>query len=315
MANQIVYPLLNPVRMVPVSDPQYRQLDNDWYRNLVRSYQKPDNYAQKWLPGALVKMQFHANYGPVQIDLIRCDGSVITNVVPQAVETGLYDTGFVTYEAVFAPPSEAGYWYVLLKVGELGEAPEFETLEQLISEPQQSLSATAKNILTIDYKNDFNDQDIVFATGIIFTFCVEAVIGPLTPKSEKTLWEDQPLDLEVIEARPFRVFRFILGDAYGVPDWVADKMNRIFCCTNVILDGVQYTQVDGSEWEPQQADYIARQGWRTDIRQTKNRTSIVSENDNSPAESFAIVYNIDTRAFGTFNGNVSSNVLQITKVE
>lgn len=310
MANQLIIPFVNPIRFVPVGTPQYKQFDNDWYKNLVRSFEQPDNYAQKWIEGTPINLQFTSNFGPLQIDVIRCDRSLIASVVPVAVPTTLIPSGFTVWEATINPPApEEGTWYLLFKCGVA------ETLEQHISEPQQTVLASEPNIMTVQYRNSFNDQDVIFDTGIEFIFCVEAIIGHLQPKSKRTLWEDQPLNLKSIESIPFRQFPFILGGAPGVPDWVADKMNRVFCCDYVLLDGEQFTQAEDAEWVPNNTQFYPRQGMQTEIRPTQNRAALISENNNSPAESFAIVYNINTRAYGTITGTPSNDNLQITKVQ
>ncbi len=136
----------------------------------------------------------------------------------------------------------------------------------------------------------------------------------MTPKSNRTVWEDQPMNLTTIQGIPYREFQFLMGDSYGVPEYMADKMNRYFCLDNLQLNGVYYTQVSGASWERKEADLYARYGYSTDMRQQKNGVSLVGENNNSPAESFMVVYNINTRAFGTFNGNASDNIVQITEV-
>lgn len=314
MANQIYIPLINPVKFVPVGAQTYSNIDNDWFKNQIRNYEKPDNYAQKWIVGTPIKLQMHSNFGPVQINLIHCDGSAISASTPVAVITGFYDNGFTTWEFSIAPPAELGWWYMVLNVG-------FEeTFQQFISEPQQTLGVNiiagdTKNILTFEATNNINDQDVYFAGGLKLTSHVEGIIHKLVPKAKRALWEDQPLDLHTISAIPFREFEMVISDAYGVPDYMPDKLNRLMCCTTVKINGVEYTQVDGAEWEPTDAEYYARRGWKTTLRQADNRPSIVGENNGQIAELFAVVYNIDTKAFGTFNGNVSNNIMQITEVE
>lgn len=307
MANRIVIPDLNPVRMVPVGSPTRWNFRADWYANLIRSFQKPDNYAQKWITGTPVRFQLHANFGPLQFDVIDCQGAVISSGAPAAVVTDLYDTGMITYEISINPPAITGWWYVHLKVG-IGV-----TLEQFISEPQQTV-ANDVNVMKIEYYNSMNTLDVVFDTGIKFTACVEAIIGPISLKSKRTLWEDQPLNLKTIQAIPYPQFRFILGNAYGVPDYLAEKVNGMFCMDNLVLDGVRHTQVEGAEWEPASAEYYARQAWRTDVRPEQNISALIGENNESPATNFSIVYNIRTRAFGILTGNVSNSVLQVTEI-
>jgi len=129
------------------------------------------------------------------------------------------------------------------------------------------------------------------------------------------VWEDQPLNLTTINATPYLQPKLIVGSGGGVPDWVAEWINRIFCCDNTLANGLQYTAVDGSELEANEEDDYPMAGWSMDVRPTKNRYSIRGTNNNTPAENFFVVRNIDTTAFGTFNGNASANIIQVTEVE
>lgn len=308
MANQIIISDANPVRFVPVVTPEYRMYAGDLFSDWVLPYQKPDNYFQKWFSDTPIRLQFKANFGPLQIQILNCAGQIINTYVPVAKDTSLYDTGFTVYEVEFLPPAIAGTWYILVNAG-LGP-----TLIQHISEPQ-IVAAKSRTLMMVEYWHAFNAHNIVYRTGIKFRKVVEAVIADLQPKAVKTMWIDQPLNAKVIDAIPYRVFRFILGDAFGVPDYIADQMNIVFCHTHVFLNGVQHTQDEGAAWEATTADQYARAGWRTMVRLTNNTMALRGENNNSPAQVFAVVYNIDTRVFGTFNAPVGSNIMQVTKVE
>jgi hypothetical protein len=308
MANSIIIPHLLPIRFVPVGTPAYKTFFSDWYRNLVQYYEKPDDYFQKWIEGTIIRLQFQANFGPVQLQILDCSGKVLSIVPALAVATELYDTGFTTYEATFTPPVMAGTWFVLINAG-IGEG-----LQQFISEPQIT-PAHPRGLLTVKYSNSFNDDQVVFDTGIEFNMNVEAIISEFIPKAKATVWEDQPMNLRAIEAIPYQQFKLIVGNGFGVPDWVIDKLNRIVCCTDVFFDSIQYTRVAGAEWQPTRADRYARAGWRLDIQPTLNSAALRGENNFSPAQNFTIVYNIDTRVFGYFNGPAGSNIVQITAVQ
>lgn len=309
MAQQVIISPLNPVRFVPEGTPTAWNFYGDWYRNLVRSYQRPDNYAQKWLPSATeIRLQITANYGPVVIDLYSCHGQLLNSYNGVVKATGLYDTGFSTYEFVIPRPNISDWWYLRLKVG-------FDvTLLTWISEPQVSIPTTPE-IMTVRYSNTFNDQDIIFSTGIEFVTCVEAILDEYAPKVKQAVWEDQPLNLKTIAAVPYDQFKFVLGDGYGVPDYIAQKMNVIFACNKVFFDDVQFTRAEGSEWDATRTERYSRAGWRIDVRPTKNQLSLRGENNNNPAENFSVVYNINTKAFGLLTGQVSNAILQVTKVE
>lgn len=305
---QAYIPDLNPIRMVPEGIPGMPTFRNDWFKNQILSFQQQTHYYQKWLNGSDIYLQFTSNFSPVQLSILDCTGKTIQTYIPEPIITGYYNPQQTTYQIRFIPPVIDGIWYAQLNVG-------FdETLIRFISEPQQTVDSL-NNLMKIEYWHESNDQDIYFAGGLKFGIYVEAIRGQLTPKMRRSVWEDQPLNLRTIKSIPYQQFKFILGDSYGVPEYLGDKISRIFSCSNVLLNGVQFTQEEGAEWEVNAVELYPMFGYKTDIRPTKNVIGLQSDNNNPVAENFAVIYNIETKAFGTFNGNASSNIIQVTEVE
>jgi hypothetical protein len=303
-------PLLNPVRWVPKTTPIYKRFDNTLFYYLIRNFEQKVQYPQKWVEGDVIKLHIQSNHSPIQVDLIDCAGRGISSYTANVVPTTLVNPGFQTYEVqipVTGWDKKKTYQFIL-------NAGFDETLIQFESEYQQMLDSD-ENTLLFTYWNSFNKEDVVFDTGVKFDFRCEAFIQRPKPKSKRTLWEDQPLNLRTINAIPYVQPKLIVGSGKGVPDWVADKINRIFCCDNTLVNAMQYTAVDGAELEANEEENYPMAGWSMDIRPTNNKYSLRGTNSNSPAENFFVVRNIDTKAFGTFNGNASSNIIQVTEVE
>lgn len=308
--NFIDIPFLNPVKFVPREAPVYKQFDNTLFYYLISNFEQKVQYYQKWVDGDVINLHFQSNFGPIQVDLIDCKGQGIQSFPAAVVATELYNPGFQTYQVQIPITglSTRGAYQLILNAG-------FEdTLSQFESEPFQVL-ASAENTILFNYWNSYNKEDVVFDTGIKFNFRCEAFVQRMQPKSNRAVWEDQPLNLTTISATPYRQPKLVIGDGKGVPDWVADKVMRIFCCDNTLLNGKQYTAVEGAEMEPSEEENYPMAAWRMDIRESKNRYSLRGGNNNSPAENFFVVRNIDTKAFGTFNGNASGNIIQVTEVE
>lgn len=306
--NKVQIPFLNPIRFVPLGSTAIN-FDSDWFYNQIKYYETKIHYFQKWVFGDPIYLHLQSNFSPVQIDLLDCHGNTLNTYTFAVVPTAIVNPDLLVYECtVNVPVVDEGEYFFLLKIG--SDA----TLEQFISEPQY-FSDDSSNTLFYNYKNSYNKFDVVFSTGIQFGFRVEGSFGPLAPQSVDTVWQDQPLNLETIDSIPFRQFKLALGGIWGVPDWVIEKVNRIFSCDTVLIQDRQYTKADGAKWETIIADGYPLRGWKIDVRETKNLYSLVAENNFSPAEQFAVVFNIETKVFGTFNGNASNNVIQITKTE
>ncbi len=319
MADNIVdIPLACPVKFFPADDPEYPSFDYSPAIDIVPPQKRPVSYnnarqiyPQKWfndgITNDLIVIQISSTFSPVALDLLDCNGTVISTHVPTSPANPAIVAGWALYEWQLIPPISKRYYWKL-RVGDP------DTLEEFISEPQETINDKTKTLF-FRYKNTFNYFDIVFGTGIEFQFRCEGRIGRVQPKVKGADWEDQPLNLETIKAKPYRQFPLILGEDAGVADWVADKVNRILAMDTVFINGVQYTKPVEEEIVPQDIGVWPFSCWTTNIRQTKNRNSVRRQNGNTPAVFYLVTYNIDTRLFGTMNAPPSTNPITIVSVE
>lgn len=319
MADNIVdIPLACPVKFFPAEDPEYPSFDNAPAIDIVPPQKRPVSYnnarqiyTQKWfndgVTNDLIVLQISSTFSPVALDLLDCNGTVISTHVPASPANPAILAGWALYEWQLVPPQMKRYYWKL-RVGDP------DTLEEFISEPQETIKDKSKTLF-FKYKNSFNYFDIVFGTGIEFQFRCEGRIGRVQPKMKGADWEDQPLNLETIKAKPYRQFPLILGEDAGVSDWVADKVNRILAMDTDFINGIQYTKPVEEEMVPQDIGVWPFSCWTVTIRQTKNRNSVRRQNGNTPAVFFLVAYNIDTRLFGTMNAPPSTNPITIVSVE
>ncbi len=319
MADNIVdIPLACPIRFFPQEDPEYPSFDNAPAIDIVPPQKRPVSYndgrqvyTQKWfndgITNDIIALQISSTFSPVALDLLDCNGDVVNSYIPSSPSNPAILLGWALYEWQLNPPlMERYYWKLRVGVE--------DTLEVFISEPQETIKDKNKTLF-FKYKNSFNYFDIVFGTGIEFQFRCEGRVGRIQPKMKGADWEDQPLNLETIKAKPFRMFPLIIGEDAGVADWVADKVNCILAMDTDFINGIQYTKPVEEELQPQEIGVWPWTSWTVNIRQTKNRRSLRRQNGNSPAEFFLVTYNIDTRLFGTMNAPPSTNPITIVSVE
>lgn len=115
----------------------------------------------------------------------------------------------------------------------------------------------------------------------------------------------------MINSVPFDVFKFILGGWKGVPPWLIKKVNRIFGCSTLSLDGRLYTKEDGAAFEPNSLDGYPMSGWSINLREKLNRDSVVTENDVVIEGIAAAGILIDVKGFGMQNddgGNLYTEI-------
>jgi len=257
-------PKVNPVAFPAVDDPGYKNFDNSWFSEQIFSWEQQINYFQKWVTDDVITLQFLTDFDNPVVQLVNCQGKVLSTWPPAKKDTNLIGVDFSVYEVDISLLDREvdEVFYILITVG-TGE----EQLQR-ISEPQTILESETETVV-FEYWNDINDFDVIFDTGVSFRFRCEAIITQLDPLSKDTLWEDQILNLRVLSSKPYRQFKLKIGGSYGVPDWVIDKINRVFSCTTKYLNGIEYTKADGAKFEPNQAEYYPMRGWSVDIRETE----------------------------------------------
>lgn len=311
MDNIIELCLLNPVKLYVqdlVLNPPYKfvHFDEGNFASQIPSYKQKKTYYQKWeFTDPPVQLQFTSNFAPVQFRLIDCKGSIVKAGDVNVISTNYYSLPTIPYLATmdFEGLTEGIYWFQLL-VGVGG------SLTTLISEPQYVAESHADTMLT-QYSHSENEYGAVFTNGERFGIRMETTIRDLQPSSNDVVFEDEIANIVVLSSSPFRVFKMVIGNALGVPEWVIDTFNRLYGCDNVTHDNKQFTKNEGSKFEPNRDTMIAMGGWQIDIRESKARRSSVIVNNNPLNKDVAVIYDIETIAFADLNNPPLNSTAQI----
>ena len=305
-------PLLNPIRFVeddPTNPYNTRHFDDYRYRDQVREFEYFREYYQKWQTNDIIRLQVLSDIGPIQLELYGCDGIALPafTQVLNTVATSLVDPGFDVYEATFALASVpvGSYYFKLTGTGFSFKSELFEV-------------ATFHDYTALfEYTNDINDYDVIFQRTdgpLTFSYRAEVQIEQYEPGSRNVVFVDQNEELVQLKATSFRVQKLIIGDATGVPDYVADKVMRIFDCSSVSIDGKGFVRPEGATMEAQRVDLYPMPSWSLNIREANNRQSkrVSATGDaNNPT----VAYNIRTRGFGSQNEPASNNIVKIISIQ
>jgi hypothetical protein len=278
-------------------------LDEDWFSAQIKPWEQEITYYQKWQQTDTITLQVLSEFSTIRLDLIDCAGKVVKTMPFVKKVTSIVGQLWQVYEVSMQMADvDEGLYYLLITVG--------NNILQFISEPQD-IALLHEDTILHTYKNSTNSFEVIYATGVQFTFRAEATITDYAPGNVQAVYEDQTLNLVELSATPFDTFRYKLGASYGVPPWVAKKVNFIFCNDFVLLDEMQYVRADGAKLEPNRADRYPMAGWSMDVRPANNAFS--GAYDPSFNDVVAVAYNIKGDTFGATNGLPST--LQITLLE
>lgn len=303
--------LLNPVKFrekgyVNPLPYNFKYLDQWNFGQTIPDFYNKKKYYQPWQKNDIIYLQFLSNYSPLQLTLIDCNNQQVDSFAMTYIPTSIEGSGQKVYQASIALNGyQEGVYQLRLDAG----SPVIETQE---SEWFQIKTLWA-NTIKFEYSNNENDFDVAFETLIKFGFRVHGGPTEFQPASDKTIFIDQVRNAKQLLSRSFYTYKLLIGDAGGVPDYMAQIVNEIFNCSDVFIDGHQFTATDGKMSRVGDfANPLA--GWSMDIREADKRSSRRTVTDGNGNVASSVVYQLENKGFGAISGPAGSNVLQITKV-
>lgn len=278
--NKFIQSLLNPVKFVDMEPPiseKYlsRHMDDFFYFETIKPWQQRRHYYQLFQTNDRIYLQFQSEMTPITIKLIDADERVYITVVMEALAYDFDNPDLFLYEGSIGLGVAPGLYFLKAECGEIDSEGNFPLT--LLSEPID-IAIEHKHSLFLQYSHDEYYNDIAFETGIQPEIRLRATLRFKTPASKDTFFEDQPLNLKMLRSKPFRVYELRIGGACGIPDYLADMINRILGCSTLLIDGRAYTKSDGAKMEESAAPNYPMRGWTVELRETENVVSKIFEN-------------------------------------
>lgn len=306
-SNILNIPLINPFKFV-VEELTYEDrynttpFDDAFISNQVlETWQEKTKYIQKVQNNDGIYFQFNANYGPLSVELVNCKNEIVANGVTSLVNSTYFKVPFFGYECTINISNPLviteGVYFIKIKAG----SPSINVVSEAIY-----IKEKHTDTMLFEYTNSSNYFDVIFQNKEQFRLRCEMALLQFKPGSNDVVYEDEPANLLTLSAYPYRVWTLKIGKAIGIPDWMADKINRSLCLDTIKLDGKYYTKNDGAKLEPNGIDEVVTKGWAVELRESKARTTVPIVNDNPLNESIVIMYPADVQLFG---GLGTTNIL------
>lgn len=297
MSNYLNIPLIWPFKMVPVSSDPGVHFDDSWSHEQIKSFEMRQRYFQKWVKSETTPLIVEATYAPENLKLYRPDGTVIKEFgwtsIFAATEYQIYKTEFdvsdVTDKRVFLyQKAEAGIYS-----------------KEWFSEPIE-IKTSWPGTLLFKYRNSYLSQGVAWTaeSGLYMYFRCEAGLMNFVPKGDRTSFINQIRNTKQLSGYPYRNFKLWIGDVFGVPPYILDILNRIFCCDTVLIThkkGVmekQYELTQGAEWEINEIKGYPWMGAGIEITPSTNVESTSFNDQVTAAPALVVTYQIIARFFG-----------------
>lgn len=259
---------LNGIRFVPMditvpaiyNSPDF---DKEWFYEAIKPWQTKVRYTQKVQSSDPFRMQLWTNADNNKtLTVLNCSGASVVSknfalnpMAPTVSDSGI---AYSVYDVIdngmwndILTSDGSAVYYILIQLQNVGGSEKLS----FISEPIY-LKEKHENTLFIEYQNSYNKDSIVFEqTNLVLGMRVEGSVTEFMPTVNRTVFEDQGYNKVQLSGTATRQWKAIFGaDTSAIPDYMTDKLNHIFACDRLRIDGTNYSQIDGSALEIDRED-------------------------------------------------------------
>ena len=307
MANVLYDSYLNPVKFHKLDNVQpanyFSRFMDDWaFRRTIQPWEEKVCFYQPWAISDSIKLQYTSNFAPITLRLYNEAGILqATQAFVTLQQDELQPLFFIREISFDLSTYEPGkYFFTRDAAGVLTYSEPFELMPNedsgLICLENQDPT------LLIEYSHYEPRGGIKFFTGIILRIRVPAILRYKSPGAKDNVYEDQLLNMTMINSVDFRLLEFIAGGNRGIPPYLIDRLARAFGCSDLKIDGRLYTKNEGSNFEPAILDSYPMRGWAIELREKLNRDSVITEDDTIIEGQAAAALLIDAKGFGIDGG-------------
>jgi hypothetical protein len=307
-------------------NPQFnkRNFDDDFYYRNIDRWVESRLYYQQFQQSDYIRLQWggtdklSGGITPYIIAILDCQG----NIVKQFNTSFLYPTVPILYNGdylweanvdLFDVP-EGRYIVQMKRESNLFGVPD----SCLISEPIE-IKTIHRDSKLFNYLNTTNANDVYYETGIQFQFRIDASFTELTTDSKFNVYEDQPMNLELLGGVKFRQWTL---EFRNIPLWVCDKLELLFLHDQLKIDGIFYTRIDGSKIAITKNEGNSLCSAKIEVREKINKISLeISSvytkrfhiNNNTYILSNSRAFYVDSLTYGTTTINIERYFLGHTE--
>jgi len=308
MNNIIKIPYINPIKYTEVGYdqlPEYlsKHMDDYPYIDAIRDYEQQVPFWQQWGNTDSIRQQLYSNIGPVTQNVIDCQGNVLLSSNWQQKQEDANNPTLFLYESDLDLSPFTGVFFLQL---------DFNGLYSLISEPQ-IISPVLTDTLLVEFTNTRFYENMIFEDGFNPMLRIAGQLKFKEPGSKRLVYEDDPLNAEILDAKNFRIWTLLIGGVGGLPDYLVDKVNRILGCDGLRIDGKYFTVDPGGKLDQEGLENYPMRGWKIDMREKMNRSSKYFSTDVNTDNQIVMIANVDSKGF--IRDDSGGSFFQILNVE
>jgi len=263
------FPYLNPIRF-------HQYGVNDFFYNEIPGFEVQRGWVQPYVMGDRPYLQIHGSSptATMTMRLIDNEGTVYKTwgVYYSGYSYGLTETTYVyQWGNPFPYSSQISEGIYFLKL----EISDTEGSMIFYSEPIKLTALAPDNTVRIIYTHDENDFDVIFTgSNIVGEFMLRIDGGMKSegflPGGKFTMFQDLDYNSVMLQSQPYNIEKWTFGPANGCPNWMGDKINRIFGLSDITIDGVGYSRNENAKIDRAGESGYPLAGWTIELVKTAN---------------------------------------------
>jgi hypothetical protein len=278
-------PIINPLRFIwqaekLVSDsgtilysaqnPAFHTVhfDANMFARSLEKYSEKESYIQPFQQCDNVQFMFFSTDSTLanfSVEILDSKGAVYTTCL-LAKHTSTYNgqSLYYIYRAIGAAGTTKapgvslwniteGHYFFRLKYTTGG------LVHYFLSEPIH-VKQIHQNTIRIDYRNSYNNQGVIneISTLFIIEYRVHGRMSEYKPVSKFNTYEDQVYSSRFVSGEVYRLFTLELGSkTKGVPNWVADKIDRLTLCDGLKVEGKEFTREANAQLDKKSTNVLS----------------------------------------------------------
>lgn len=301
--NMISISNLNPLQFIKFNytvDPKYQQpdiFDKPFFERYPTFINKPF-YLQPWQQTDSINLQIiTAGLSALTITMYDSNANQVSTQDMTLRENTSIKSPYVLQEISMSLASVAVGEYKVIVFS--GTTPLAESEWFFVSD-------SIPGSVLIEYSSSYNKLNGYFDSWAPM-IRVQGTLMPGKPDSDFTTYEDELKDVELLHAIPSYIVPFVIGKPFGIPDWMATKINEILLLNRCNIEGVRYTRSSDSKMEESALNGYPMSYYKTTLRKAINNSSLTIVDSSIPGPVGGLMATLDGAAFGQ-----AGSVIQIT---
>lgn len=170
-----------------------------------------------------------------------------------------------------------------------------------------SIDESWEETVLFEYYNSLNRINGYFASWRPM-LRVEGLLMPTQPDSEFSTYEDDANNNQMLWGISTPTKQLYIGNQYGVPDWMASKVNAVLLLDKVAIDGDLYAKQSDSKLEANTIEGYPMSYYSITLSQYGNKQGLEIGDSEIDDSIKTAVFTLDAQAFGNAEGVIDVEI-------